>query len=94
MINRNRPLTIFVLEAGDQISAVTGENCHFDGTQVVGKIAIETMNGLKYGPFWHSGDPARPNPGLVMSSFNTSLDSLRLAADQRFAKFLGPIRNN
>ena len=92
-LQRNRRLTIFVLEAGDEIKAVTGENCHYDGTQVVGKIEIETVNGIKYGPFGHSGNPDQPNPGLIFSSFNTPLHSLRLAADRRFGKFLGPIQS-
>ena len=87
-----RPLTIFLLGAGDEIKAVSGENCRWDGTTVVGKIEIETMNGLKFGPFGHCGDPAHSYQGY--SSFNVHPNNLQLKADQRFGKFLGPIGNS
>merc|ERR1711868_309890 len=71
LLNSKRPLTIIVLEEGDEIKAVTGENCHFQGTRVVGKIEVETMNGVKYGPFGYSGTPGYQNQGLIFSYFNT-----------------------
>ena len=55
MIPQQRPFTIFVLDAGDEISFVSGENIECWGSEVVGKIEIETIKGKKYGPFGSSG---------------------------------------
>ena len=48
-------LKIFILEAGDEIKAVSGENAYFDNTRVAGKLKIKTVKGIEYGPFGHSG---------------------------------------
>jgi len=83
---------IFILDDGDDIAKVTGENCRFDNSLVTGKITIETSNGKKYGPFGHSGNPNGSERYLVLDGgIDTTPSSLRLQPDRTHQKFLAPI---
>merc|ERR1712131_28192 len=87
---RERELTIIVLEPGDEIKTFNGENVNFENAVCCGKIEIETINGVKYGPFGHSGDPGRPTKNNIVSSFKTTPGRLYLEVS-RFGNYLGPI---
>ena len=71
-LTTKNPLSIFVLETGDEIDAVFGENADFFGHRVVGRLEIKTVKGHKFGHFGQS------EPAHKLGHFNKSLNDLKL----------------
>ena len=65
-------MSIFVLETGDEIKTVSGEDAEFHGDFVVGRLEITTIKGHKYGRFGQSGSIS------CVGHFEKSLDDLNL----------------